>query len=257
MKKFCITIIMMLILSVFTETGSAFSPKIWKEPITGMEFIWIELPEGGFWMGKYEVTNAQYRKYKPGHNSGVYGKESLNGAKQPVVFVDWEDADSFAKWLTNMNKGRYQFRLPKEYEWEYACRAGNYSSRFWGDNQDDACKYANVHDRTSKQINRFDWQNHQCNDGYAVTAPVGRFKPNRFGLYDMIGNVWEWCEEIYRKDEQYIKDPDNPLYYGTMSRVSRGGGWSDDPPSVCCNFRDGFSSVFKGAYVGFRLLRIH
>ncbi len=125
-----------------------------------MEFVWV--PKGcfqmgsnignsnekpvhevcldGFWMGKYEVTNRQFRKFRSGHDSKSYKGQSLNGDNQPVVFVSWGDAKAFIKWLNS--KGNGTFRLPTEAEWEYACRAGNKSARFWGDAEEIACKYA-------------------------------------------------------------------------------------------------------------------
>ncbi|WP_080801049.1 caspase family protein, partial [Desulfamplus magnetovallimortis] len=180
----------------------------WTEPVTGMEFVWVpggcfqmgqtgdekkqllkeyseeqyntyfkrELPRhevcvDGFWMGKYEVTNRQYRKFKSGHDSKSYKGHSLNGDNQPVAYVSWNDARAFIEWLNR--KGNGKFSLPTEAEWEYACRGGSSSVRFWGNNADDACKYANVHDLTSKDKFEFDWPNHNCNDGYAVTSSVG------------------------------------------------------------------------------------
>jgi len=129
------------------------------EPNTGMEFVFIK--GGCFEMGdsvgdgdanerpvhtvcvsdysiaKFEVTNEQFRKFRPQHNSGTYEGLSLNGDKQPVVNVSWYDAVAFAKWLSEKTGKIY--RLPTEAEWEYAARAGTKTSRFWGNNPDEAC----------------------------------------------------------------------------------------------------------------------
>ncbi|MDM8522028.1 SUMF1/EgtB/PvdO family nonheme iron enzyme [Desulfococcaceae bacterium HSG8] len=258
--------------SLEASLGSAAikAERVFTEPVTETEFVWIpggcfemgqteeekadiikergeekykyyadELPRhkvclDGFWMAKYEVSNARYRKFRPDHNSGEYKGNSLNGDDQPAVEVSWEDANAFIKWLNRENRGNYEFRLPTEAEWEYACRAGTTTSRFWGDNPDQACRYANVADQTAKQ--KFnDWTIHNCDDGYAVTAPVGSFGPNDFGLHDMLGNIWEWCEDIYADDAYSKQQRNNPIYMnGGSNRVYRGGSWLNVPANVRC-----------------------
>ncbi len=255
---------------------------VWAEPITGMEFVWIPggtfdmgSPDGekgrqndegpvhrvdvdGFWMGKTEVTNAQYRKWKSGHSSSNYEGISLNGDTQPVVFVSWEDARDFAQWLSRQSGGKYTFKLPSEAQWEYACRGGTKTSRYWGDNPDLACTYANVADQKTKA--RFNWSGtmHNFSGEYEVTAPVASFEPNAFGLYDMLGNVWEWCEDVYLSD-RYRKPGTsiNPIYTsGGPFRVIRGGGWSNEPDYVRCAVRYINDPADRLFYLGFRLLRM-
>jgi len=255
-------------------------PKEWTDPMTGMEFAWVpagcfqmgspdsepgrysdenpvhEVCVDGFWMSKYEVTNAQYRSYKSSLDSKSYKGKNLNGKSQPAVNVSWDDAKAFSKWMTRKHSSRYEFRLPTETEWEYAGRAGTTTSRSWGDNPDDACRYANVHDLTSKRVNKFDWTHHNCDDGYAVTSPVGSFTPNRFGLYDMLGNVWEWCEDIYSKEAYSKHQRNNPIYTaGGTLRVLRGGGWSFLPRNVRSAFRFGNEPGDRYGFIGFRLVR--
>ncbi len=263
----------------------AFTPgQTWREPVTGMEFV--RVPGGcfqmgspssesgrykdegpvhevcvqgfdGFWMGKYEVTNAQYRRFKSGHNSEDYKGNSLNGNNQPAVYVSWDDAKAFVGWLNRQNDGRYKFKLPTEAEWEYAARAGTQAARYWGDDPDEACRYANVHDFKSKNaFSNITWSNHNCDDGFAVTSPVGRFKPNAFGLYDMLGNVWEWCEDIYDEGAYGKHNRNNPVVTsGGSDRVIRGGSWSNSPRYVRSAFRRRLDPVDRGSYLGFRLLR--
>ncbi len=248
------------------------SGGVWREPLTGMEFVWIEggcfEREGlsrvsnkgpiyavcvdGFWMGKYEVTNAQYRMYKSGHNSKDFEGHSLNGDDQPVVYVNWNEAKEFTRWLSGQSDDGYEFRLPTEAEWEYAARAGTTTVRYWGDNPDEACGYANVRDRTAKM--EFDWSNiHDCDDGYAVAAQVGSFKPNAFGLYDIMGNVWEWCEDKYSKD---MHNRNNPLYTGSGSyKVLRGGSWFNDRRLARCVDRVRNDSDYRDINRGFRCVR--
>jgi len=246
-----------------------------KEAVTGMEFVPIkggcyamgdsagdgdsserpvhEVCVGDFLMGKHEVTNEQFRKFRPGHSSGTYEGLPLNDDKQPVVNVSWEDAVAFAKWLSG--KTGQAYRLPTEAEWEYAARAGATSSRFWGNNPDDACKYANVADITAK--NRWkSWKAHYCDDKFTVSAPVGSFQPNAFGLYDMLGNVWEWAEDVYNSGA-YAKLPrNNPVFEGSGEyRVMRGGGWSNGPAGVTASHRVGLTPTFGHHGLGFRLVR--
>ncbi len=254
--------------------------EVWLEPATGMTFVWVpggcfemgssldepgrDLDEGvvhevcvdGFWMGRTEVTNAQYRQFRSDHDSRSYNGHSLSGDNQPVVNVSWHDAKAFIDWLTQQTTGLYTFKLPTEAEWEYACRAGTVTARFWGEYADQACQYANVHDRTSERINKFEWQHHDCDDGFAVTAPVGSFRPNGFGLYDMLGNVWEWCEDTYGEDAYSKHKRNNPIYTNSGSLwVNRGGSWSDVPRGVRCAIRDRLDPEFGNFYLGFRVVR--
>ena len=111
--------------------------------------------------------------------------------------VSWYGAVAYIDWLNQETETGKKYRLPTEAEWEYAARAGTSTVRFWGDSPDDACQYANVYDQTSKKENGYSWKNHNCDDGYSNTAPIGSFLANSFGLHDMLGNVWEWCADRY------------------------------------------------------------
>jgi formylglycine-generating enzyme len=222
----------------------------WTDDKTGIRFTWIdqgdfqmgskESEEGsysteypahevqidGFWMGTYELTNREYRLWRPEHNSGEYYGYSLNDDNQPVVKVSWEDAKAFTEWLTKQHEGKFIFRLPTEAEWEYAARAGTTTNRYWGNNPNDACEYANVADKAAKN-NNFDWGDiGECNDGYPVSSPVGKFRPNSFGLMDMLGNVWEWCSD-WMDYNYYASSPKNnpPGPSAGKYRIFRGGSW--------------------------------
>jgi formylglycine-generating enzyme required for sulfatase activity len=155
----------------------------------------------GFWMGIYEVTQAQYQAIM-GSNPSTYRGDNL-----PVVFVSWNDATEFCKRLSD--KENVTYRLPTEAEWEYACRAGTRTRFSFGDNDSSLEEYA--------------WYFH---NGCFSIHPVGQKKPNAFGLYDMHGNVWEWCQDWYSSD--YYTNSPNVDPQGPdrgSSRVLRGGSW--------------------------------
>ena len=251
----------------------------WTEPHTGMEFVWVpggcfemgcgpwtdqcydrekpvhEVCVNGFWMGRHEVTNRQFRLFRSGHNSGDYKGNTLNRDDQPVVRVSWNDARDYAQWLSN--KTGQTFRLPTEAEWEYAARGGTTTARYWGESPDDACRYANVADRTAKAKGTNWGDIHNCDDGHAVAAPVGSFIPNRFGLYDMLGNVWEWCEDVFVSDaySQSGRDKNPVVTGGGSDRVSRGGSWDNASRLVRAANRFGNDPDYRLYYLGFRLLR--
>jgi formylglycine-generating enzyme required for sulfatase activity/class 3 adenylate cyclase len=140
----------------------------------------------------------------------------------PVVCVSWDDAIAYASWLSKKTERNY--RLPSEAEWEYAARAGDTAGRYFGDAP--ICEFANVRDRSKKQLYS-NGQFFECNSGFSNTAPVGSFPPNGFGLYDMLGNVWEWVEDCWGRS--YVGAPvDGAARENALceARVRRGGSWN-------------------------------
>ncbi|HRD48947.1 MAG: SUMF1/EgtB/PvdO family nonheme iron enzyme [Candidatus Competibacter sp.] len=254
------------------QPGQAYS-----DPGTGLDFVWIppgcfimgspdtekdrganEAPHQvclkGFWMGRTEVTNAQYRKIEAGHNSGAYESYSLNEPNQPVVRVSWHEAVAYADKLSG--KSSLRFRLPTEAEWEYAARAGKTNFRTWGDDPGQACRYANVYDETARKATKsFNWDNYPCEDRQVVAAPVGQYAANAFGLYDMLGNVAEWtCSEY---DSAYAggetRCADRKAAAGG-SRVLRGSSWSDSARQGRFAYRLPFVPELRKFDLGFRLV---
>ncbi len=248
----------------------------WIEPVTGIEFTW--LPEGcftrgtpadekgrypdegpahrvcvkGFWFGVYPVTNAQYRVWRPGHDSRDFEGVSLDGDNLPVVHVSWNEAHRFTLWLTGAHDKRHGFWLPSESEWEYACRAGTRNARYWGDSPDRQCEYANGADLAAKRL-WSSWDVINCHDGFPATSPVGSFKPNGFGLYDMIGNVWEWCTDWKGKyPAGRLWNPTGPIM-SNYGRVVRGGSWDNDARGLRCGNRSFGSENFHRYNIGFRV----
>ncbi len=226
-----------------------------------------------FAIGKYEVTKEQYAAFvdKTGYagggdcytwNGSKWGKQAgadwrnlgySQARTQPVVCVSLQDAEAYARWLSGKTGKHY--RLPTEAEWEYAARAGTDTTRYWGDGPNQACRYANVADETGQQ--KFNWESsyiHHCADGYVHTAPVGSFSPNRFGLYDMMGNVREWTCSAYT-ERGYDGSEISCIDDVTSRRVYRGGSWASEPAHVRSADRYGFDPADRDVGRGFRLLQ--
>lgn len=227
-----------------------------------------------FAMGKTEVTRGQFAafvkkaKYNTGdkcwtHEGGKVEERSGNWRilgyaqddKHPVACISWNDAKAYVKWLSRTTRKKY--RLPTEAEWEYAARGNNSSARYWGDNLDEACGYANAADKAAKaQIHgASSWSAFNCTDGFAYTAPVGSFKANAFGLNDTLGNVWEWTEDGYHNS--YKGAPiDGSAWQGDgAKRVLRGGSWNNSPRNVRAAVRNSYKPALRFSFFGFRLAR--
>jgi formylglycine-generating enzyme required for sulfatase activity len=206
-----------------------------------------------FAIGRFEVTFDDFDRFctssgRPCPPDGGNGRRD-----KPVIFVSWEDANAYAGWLSAQTGKTY--RLPTEAEWEYAARGHNKDSRFWGKSEQPACRYANVADRSALQVFPKLTVLHQCDDQFPLTSPVGSFVPNPFGLYDMLGNVWEWCQDTYLPD--YAKAaPDGRAMTGwDENRVRRGGSWFSIPRLVRSAARNGNPWSYRENDTGFRLVR--
>lgn len=236
----------------------------------------------GFAMGKYPVTVAQFRvfveetgyktadscfnqHYNDGHfiyeNARGYNWRSPGFAQAdnyPVVCVSAEDGDAYAAWLSR--KTGHKYALPNEAQYEYALRAGTTTSFFWGDDRDaKACEYSNQPDLDqARELNAPTGPEYRfpCHDGYAYTSPVGNYKPNPWGLYDMQGNIWEWTADCY-----------NPTYDGAPTdgstwttgdcdaRPSRGGSYGNAAQSAYAGIRAPRHASYIGHSWGFRVVR--
>jgi formylglycine-generating enzyme required for sulfatase activity len=193
----------------------------------------------GFWMGKYEVTFAQYDRFCEETGRSKPSDSGWGRGKRPVINVFWHDAKAFAAWLSRKT-GR-TFRLPTEAEWEYAARSRGRK-----------VKYATSTGNLSHDLANYDGTGGR--DRWKHTSPAGSFPPNPLGLYDMSGNVWEWCEDIYSKKAYRYHSRNNPIYTGSGSdRVLRGGSWCDLPRRVRCAYRFCSTPVFGYNDLGFRL----
>jgi sulfatase modifying factor 1 len=175
----------------------------------------------------------------------------------PVVNVSFNDAQAFCAWLSKKENKTY--RLPTEAEWEYACRAGSQAAFHYGNDPEQLTRFGNIADATAKAKLPQLKAAVTSSDGYVFTAPVGKFEGNAFGLFDMHGNVWEWCADIYdpaRYEDGPQRDPTGPpasSKAGTL-RTFRGGSW-DRPPGRCRSAaRGGNQPTFRNFILGFRLV---
>lgn len=172
----------------------------------------------------------------------------------PVLCVSWNDARAYAQWLSKKTAKRY--RLPSEAEWEYAARAGSVSARYWGEDPGQACRFANVADQSRFQTWGFG-QRHECTDGHYFTAPAGGYSPNRFGLHDMLGNVWEWTEDCWNASYAGAPADGSAWLAGDCAqRVSRGGSWSTVPRFARSATRYRNNADHRDNLTGFRLARV-
>jgi hypothetical protein len=213
-----------------------------------------------FYLARYPVTRAEYALYAAQSDKPVDTTWQDPGFPQtdrhPVVRVSHEDATAYAEWLSARTNKPY--RLPTEAEWEYACRAGTKTARWWGNDRAGAQGRANVADlslaRESNQAPDPEWYL-QFDDGHPYTSPVGTFAPNPFGLYDMLGNVWEWVQDGWV--DNYNKAPSNGTARatadGTGLRVLRGGSWAGGPWYLRSGNRGGAIAGFHNSKYGFRL----
>ena len=236
----------------------------WEEPVVGITFKWIpggtfrmgcgswdgegkkdELPVHevhieGFWLGIYPVTQDQWKQVMT--NSFWQKVRGSNpswfkmGGGYPVEQVSWNDARDFTVKLAAINNNRYHFRLPTEAEWEYAARSGGKPEKFPG----------------GKPPEEIAW--FSANSGM-TTQPVGKLAPNGLGLYDMSGNVYEWCADYYHEDAYRHNGSANPLNgRESARRVIRGGSWSNFPAELRCTYRGSVNQDFKGNFLGTRIV---
>jgi formylglycine-generating enzyme len=232
-------------------------------------------------LSAHEITVGQFRKFveetgykteAEGDGKASYGFDGDKNAfvadpkytwrtlgfeqsdDHPVVLVSWNDATEFCRWLSQKDGRTY--RLPTEAEWEYCCRSGSETLYVNGDDPERLAKVGNVADaRFKTRIPKY--LSIAADDGFVFTAPVGRFEPNKWGLYDMHGNAAEWCLDFY--DAGYYKDSvgENPRGpSAATTRVIRGGGWNR-PGRFCRSaYRSWLAPENRNFTLGFRVARV-
>lgn len=205
-----------------------------------------------FAVGKFEVTFDEWdacvaEKACPAVDAGKWGR-----GKRPVINVTVIDAFTYAHWISR--KTGKSYRLLSEAEWEYAERGGSAHARHWGPSIARACEFANVFDLTGQRADPIKRPTAPCDDHFAGTAPAGSFKPNAFGLYDMLGNVFEYVADCWNSN--YKSAPADGSAWATgdcNQRTSRGGSWAMGPDEARSAFRGYPSSVSSSDFDGFRV----
>jgi formylglycine-generating enzyme required for sulfatase activity len=190
-----------------------------------------------------EESNYNARTGSEDHYKALGGALTAKG--HPIVGVSWDDANAFAKWLSAKTGSAY--RLPSEAEWEYACRAGTRTAFWWGDTISTA--QANYNGNET-------YLDGPKGEYRQKTLPVDSFEPNPWGLYQVHGNVWEWCEDTWHDD--YNGAPgDGSAWMGgdDKTRAVRGGSWCSRPRSSRAAYRMRYDRVGRDCYAGFRLVR--
>ena len=204
------------------------------------------------WGVGVEIKNGQLIAAKM--NGCSWRKPSFDQkGDHPVVQVTWNDAKAFCDWLSK--KSGKTVGLPTEAQWEYAGRAGTKTAYPWGDDPRDGKGWANCADQSHRRKVPnaptagafFSWD-----DGFVFTSPVASFKPNAFGLYDMVGNAWQWCEDRFGEyDKGAVTDPTGPASGGL--RVLRGGSWGWDPRFCRTGGRSWSNPAIRFGRCGFRV----
>ena len=235
-------------------------------------------------VGKFHVTRGEYANFiqETGHSTAdsclifefTMGYRARTWRdlgfpqteRDPVVCVFWDDAKAYAAWLSS--KTGHNYRLLTEAEWEYAARGGTSTARWWGNSNgpywselNDVCQHINAGDQSARPLNIFSVG---CRDGFTYTAPAGSFDANPFGLYDMLGNAWQWVEDCWRP--AYDGAPENAAIAVSegdcQNRVLRGGSWKSGSWTLRAAAR-GYGLAadrgygFEGPYadIGFRIAR--
>ncbi|MFM1843040.1 MAG: hypothetical protein RLZZ490_1782, partial [Cyanobacteriota bacterium] len=246
------------------------SPQVIYQAKLGDRRVWlpkdfielVDIPAGTFWMGsadddpdaeddekprhqitlsafqigKYPITHAQYEVVMGNNPSGFVGNPN-----HPVEQVTWQNAQEFCQRLSQITGQRY--RLPTEAEWEYACRAGTETHYYFGDDESELENYAWFHGNSDGQ-----------------THPVGEKRPNAWGLYDMHGNVWEWCADSwhgsYATKPSRFKKQGNEAWVdkSTKNYVLRGGSWRLPPGNCRSAYRNDYLPDFQNSLLGLRVV---
>jgi formylglycine-generating enzyme required for sulfatase activity len=208
-------------------------------------------------VSKYEVTWDEWNACLREKACATGRDEGWGQGRRPVINISQSEAIRYAEWLSE--KTAHQYRLPSEAEWEYAARAGTLGIHHWGDSDEPTCDYASVFNAAFSPYDgkNWKWDYFECNDGYKETAPVGLFKPNAFGLHDMLGNVREWTLDCFNQNYEGAPVDGSAWMTGECRyHVTRGGSWVTEPVYVRSAARYWVESSNQNDDLGIRLVRI-
>lgn len=194
-----------------------------------------------FALGRYAVSFSEYDAFAEATGYKKPDDAGWGRGTRPVINVSWHDAQAYVAWLSEQTGQRY--RLPSEAEWEYACRAGTATHFYWGDN---------ISPQLANYDSRFFYQGEAEERFRRKTLPVDAFAPNAFGLWQMHGNVWEWCEDAWHEPHP-VASPDGNGW--SAPRVLRGGSWRDDAQTMRSAYRAWNFPHAWADFGGFRLAR--
>ena len=239
----------------------------WESPVHTSR---IDRP---FAVGITEITRAQFAAFVADTKYAVSGCDIAKGdawesrsdkswqdpnfsqgATHPVVCVNWHDANAYTAWL--QKKTGKTYRLLTEAEWEYMARAGTQTARFWGDGRTESCQFANVPDLSHSRATARQDGIFACDDGYPFTAPAKSFRANSFGVFDTLGNVWEWVEDCFV--DTYAGAPATARAVQSDPKCqyhsARGGSWN---PRLATQVRSAargrVTTTLRNSNLGFRV----
>ncbi|GAB4192961.1 MAG: formylglycine-generating enzyme family protein [Wenzhouxiangellaceae bacterium] len=237
----------------------------------------VDVALESFAVSRFEITLSQFQSFAdatnyqsqtPCFHTGESGRWDPHlgatwqapgfeqSGQHPVVCVSWDDAQQYIAWI-NQQADSNDYRLLTEAEWEYSAEAGSKGPYWWGEDQADFCTYTNGADQMAAE--RYpDWNRAgACNDHHLYTAPVGYYQQsNAFGLYDLVGNVWEWVGDCYKDhltDDYY--DHEQGMAHSCEKRVVRGGGWDYGPLYLRTSYRGAWNPAHGFTNFGFRIAK--
>lgn len=207
-----------------------------------------------FYMGMYLITFGEYDKFCRDTSRELVDDNGWGRDSRPVMSVSWNDAIAYSKWLSE--KTNHKYRLATEAEWEYSCRAGSDTPYGFGTIKTGFID--RIFKKKYKELDDYGWYMQNSEE---KTHPVGTKKPNAWNLYDMAGNLYEWCEDDFAPYNGNVDDQDDDIddsIFGESQdplKVLRGGSWYGVAQYLRSNNRYFASSLFKGDIVGFRIVR--